>query len=435
MKTSLAKVIVAAAAGLVASGAFAQDANLAGAARLATNVEQCWADWLASEKLTEGKNARPDGSFRLVARGQGEVNAEKSDASRWIAARDAAFSIAELNARNALAQFIGLEISSSRSFDAFMAGGDEPPPLVKDAATQLSVADKTLVLTGAALDNEIRKYIPNWDGAGRSEDAKKQEIVKIQTRLRERIASSARVFASGAFTAVQCEGPNAVDGKYAVLTGLVWSLKLAQIGESIINPAFRLPPAAPDVSLAARLSELDRAQADWMAVTSGARVWTNELGQRLVVGFGSVPASSQASLDNTRARTRAIAAIQRFVGERIAGSDKDNVDFTYRETDDSARSFNAAAYDLKIEAVAKTLNLSGVSEVKAWRGKHPWSGALMTTVAVVWSRSNADDAALAGQALERAARGAANAPARPGVVGAPAGAPVRSGASSTTSDF
>lgn len=416
---------------LMVGPAVAQDADLAGSAKLAVNVEQCWKDWLKSEKLNEGKNSRPDGSFRFVAQGSGEVNADKTDTSRWLPARDAAFTIAELNARNSLAQFIGTTIRSDRSFDAFQSGGDEAPPVVKQAATQLSIADKALTLTGAALDNEIKKFKPEWDGTGRSEADRKQEITKIQTRVRENIASSARVFASGAFTAIQCEGPN-VDGKYSVLTGLIWSIKLAQISESMINPAFTLPPAAPDLSVEDRFGKMDAANPEWMSVTSGARVWTDEKGQRIIVGFGSVPATSQASLDTTRAKTRAIAAIQRFVGEKVEGSDNDNIDFTYRETDSGNKSFNADSYNLKIDAKAKTLELQGVNAVKTWRGKHPWSGTSMTTVAVVWSRSSVDDAQFAKKALDSVGQ---NKTAPNSVSSSPVGAPVRGGATSKTSDF
>ena len=140
----------------------------------------------------------------------------------------------------------------------------------------------------------------------------------------------------------------------------------------------------------------------------------------------------QASLDTTRAKTRAIAAIQRFVGEKVEGSDNDNIDFTYRETDSGNKAFNADSYNLKIEAKAKTLELQGVNAVKTWRGKHPWSGTSMTTVAVVWSRSSVDDAQFAKKALDSVGQ---NKTAPNSVSSSPVGAPVRGGATSKTSDF
>ncbi len=417
---------------VVTAPLFAQDAEIAGHARLATNVEQCWADWLAAEGLTQGINRQADGSFKLTAPGRGEVNAEKSDGSKWVAARDAAFTTAELDARNSLAAAIATEIQSSRSLDAFLAGGDAAPSVIQEAAAQLSIADKALALTGAALDNEIRKYKPEWDGTGRTEEQKRKEILKVETRVRERIASQARVFASGAFTAVQCEGPNS-DGKYSVLAGMIWSPKLARISEAIVNPAFSPPPASPDAPLPQQFAERDRSNPDWMAVTAGARVWKNERGERVVIGFGTVPASSQASIDATRARTRAIAAIQRFAGEKVEGADRDNVDFVYRETDVGAKSFNANDYQLKIEAVAREMTLQGASEVKSWRGKHPWSGTPMMTVAVAWSPSNAESMRAASKALDAAAGPRFARPS--GAREAPAGAPVRSGADARTADF
>ncbi len=79
------------------------------------------------------------------------------------------------------------------------------------------------------------------------------------------------------------------------------------------------------------------------------------------------------------------------------------------------------------------MTLQGASEVKSWRGKHPWSGTPMMTVAVAWSPSNAESMRAASKALDAAAGPRFARPS--GAREAPAGAPVRSGADARTADF
>jgi hypothetical protein len=395
----------------------------------ALNVESCYRDWLKAEGRQDGLNKSASGSILFVASGEAQVNADKANADQWLAARGAAFSQAELGARENLAIFLRAELKEGgRIFEAMQAGGEPMPPMIDAAAKQLSLSDKALTLAGAQLDAAIKEFKPDWDGTGRSEDQRKGEALKIQTRMREQISQYSRVFVSGAFTAMQCEGPNS-DGRYSVTTALIWSPALTQIAQSVVNPAYTPPPAKPQMSLSDRFAQLSKENPDWMAMTQGVRVWTDETGARVVVGFGTVAATSQASIDASRARTRALAAIQYFVAEQIESDNKENVDFAYRETTGGEQSFNNSLYQQKIAGRTKAVSLQGSQTLAPWRTNHPWSNARLTTVAVKWT---AEGRQAAGEAMEQMRKAAE--PAAPARAGAQGG-PVRSGASSSTNDF
>lgn len=411
----------------------AQEAPSPDAAGYALSTEQCMRDWFKSENKQPGKNDLPDGSFLLIATGDAQVNADKQSGDKWLAARDVAFSQAELAARENIAVYLKTELQTGgRSFEVALNGGEQLPPVVNSAATQLSIADKALTLTGANLDSEIKKFKPDWDGTGRTQDQRQQEIVKITMRLREQIQQYTRVLVSGAFTTMQCEGPNS-DGRYSVATAAIWSFKLAQIAASITNPKFEAPAAKPQVSLQERFNQLSKDHPDWMALTQGVRIWTDETGKRVVVGFGTVPASSQASIDASRARTRALAAIQYFVAEQVESNNSDNVDFSYRETSGGEQSFNASSYQQKVSSHARGISLQGAETLPAWRINHPWSNARMTTVAVKWSSDGSRGAAAAEQEIKRSSEGLNGAVGFHGAQQPATG--VRSGASSSTDDF
>lgn len=397
------------------------------------NVDQCQSEWLNSSGVHLGKNDASDGTFRLIAAGSAEVTGTKQDPQRWLVARHAAFVQAELDARQNIAGFLRTDLAASdRSFEAKENGGESLPPAIEKATEQLSIADKALALTGASLDAEIKKYKPDWDGTGRTEEERHQEIVTIQTRLRQLIEQRARALVSGAITVKQCEGPNA-DGQYSVRVIAIWSFKTAQIAQSVANPNFALPAAKPEISLEQRFAQLDAEHPGWMALTEGVRIWTDENGKRVIVGFGTAPATSLASIDASRARTRALAAIQYFVAEQIISNGKDKVDFAYRETTNGSKSFDDSSYDEQIKSTAPSITLQGAETISTWRLNHPWSNARMTTVAVKWTADGSQGAAAAQQQINRANAGIPAAPADR--QGSPQNGSVYSGASSRPDDF
>jgi hypothetical protein len=352
------------------------------------SVEACWADWLSTEGVQEGKNER--GNYFVLVSKQKSPVLEPTGSRNWLSSRQATFSIAELEARRALSETMKSTIKSNRATAVRLLGGDAAPPSLKPAVEQLSLSDKALVLADKAVDAEIKKYDSKWSG---NPGARTEKVAKVQQTLEQNIANSTELFASGAFTAVQCEGPSSEDdGKYSVLVGLVWSPRLQKIAEAIWDPSAKIEAVSPNASLKTQFEKNSAINADWMAYTEGARVYTDENGNRVVVGFGVAPRTSLASADQSRARLQALAAIQRFLGEKIVAQNSEKKRFEWREfADESATSFDTSEYSSQINAVSKDLQLVGTADVASWRGEHPWSRAGMQVVAVAWSQAWAAD--------------------------------------------
>ncbi|WP_419830101.1 hypothetical protein [Methylobacterium sp.] len=406
------------------------------------SVETCWANWKSKENLQDGKNEKKNGYFVYVAHEQAPVD-EAVGSRNWLVGRNAAFSYAELNARKALAEAIRSTMRSSRSAAARILGGDDAPPSLRPVVEQLSIVDKSRVLADKALDAEIKKFDPQW--AGGTEAQRREAIATEQLRIEQSIERSAEMFASGAFTVVQCEGPSQQDGgKYHVLTGLIWTPKLAGIAETVWNPTLTLQKEVPQPPIRQQFEAIKTENPDWLAYTMGARVFTDENGERVVVGFGVAPQSSLMPADRSRASLAAMAAIQRFVSERVLATTKSKEAYEKRGlSDDSTRSFNLDAFNDEVKAQAADLSLKGAAEILSWRGEHPWSKSKMQVVAVAWSQRWASDAEAVGRALgatEQRMKQQGGLPKAPAVVdgaagGVPAAAPVKAGAAATTSDF
>src|SRR5436305_1798826 len=88
-----------------------------------TSVSECWEAWKAREHLREGPNPRPSDGLLFLGHGDSEVRANPGTRT-WLAARTAAFTQAELRARSALAEAIGVHLQSSRATRSLKSGGD-----------------------------------------------------------------------------------------------------------------------------------------------------------------------------------------------------------------------------------------------------------------------------------------------------------------------
>lgn len=403
----------------------------------AQDVNECFDRWLATQPgMSEGANQRPTGTL-FIARGVAEMSSQRGT-SQWMVDRQAQFTRAELGARAALARFIGEEVNSGRIAEVFQGGTDAGAPPPRPVTEQVSLAARLNTLVGAQLDDAIRQFNPAWSGGNATEEERKAQAAREQVTVQTRVAARAQLFAAGAFTAHQCEGPNA-DGRYTVLVAMMWSLRLQEIAESIIDPA-RARPTVPAAPLAEQFRLRTQENPTWLSTTMGARVWTNEKGERVVVGFGAVGGTSSASIDEDRARLQALGAIQRFFGEKVEVRDTENGQFVARENAGGERQvFDNQAFESRIESRAKTVRLQGITTLQRWRGKHPWSDTPMQVMVLVWTPSGglaADGVRQEVQQGEQRLRGGAGAPPAGGAgQSGPVGAPTRSGASSNAADF
>jgi hypothetical protein len=167
---------------------------------------------------------------------------------------------------------------------------------------------------------------------------------------------------------------------------LVWSTKLGQIAKAIAIDGVKAPIGEPSSTLQEQLLEQAKANPNWLASASGARVWTDEKGMPIVLGFGSAPATSSVTIDRGRATLAARVAIQRFVAETVVGNEDLKERFTREQaTDGRERTFDSGMYDNRVRAKSESLQLRGTAVVKDWFESHPIGNVKMQTVIVAWT--------------------------------------------------
>ena len=397
---------------------------------------ECWQNWLSENGLVEGYNRLADGRTMFVIP-TADVVPVPPDDPQWVTARNALAGQLHLKALAEIARFVQSRIRGSASAEWLVAGAN-PPPSLKKSVAAVSLAERARVLSGLKLDAEIRKYDPEWDGAGKTDDQRREAALRIASRYRERLAAGAELLAAGATTVVQCEGPAADDGtptagKYEILLGTIWSPRLAVVASGLSRPNLTLADRPAGLSLAARFAELARRNADWLALTLGSRVWVDETGETVVVGFGAAPATEVRSLDLGRAQLAALAAIARFAAEAIVSEQSARAAFEYRRMrDGSSNAFDAGKYRETIESTVKTIGLRGTFKVAAWRGRHPVTGAPMQVVAYAWKPASARTALSAEQLMAAPPPGTATTSTT--ATGALSG-PVREGAGASVDDY
>jgi hypothetical protein len=228
-------------------------------------------------------------------------------------------------------------------------------------------------------------------------------LITLQEKVRDYVSTRARLLTSGAFIVTEFEGPN-VDGNYSVLVGMIWSVRLAKIAEAIINPAIKLDPQEPDLPISKQIEKLTAANPTWMATAHGVRVWTDENGERVIIGFGSASGTSSTTIDRDRAALAARAAIQRFVGELVETAATDKNEMTYQEGNQAKRVFDSSSYERRIEAKSQEINISGSNIVAQWRDNHPFGRTRLQAVAVMWSPTAAGIARDLGNQMQRKER-------------------------------
>ncbi len=409
-----------------------------------STVEDLWREWLREEGRVEGRNVLPDGRLVFFTSGTEQIRAAPGSTS-WVAARYAAFTAAELQARAELARALEAEVKGNGREFLQVARGEESLPEMERARAELSNADRLRTLAGKALDDAIRHYDPAWDGTGMTEEQRRGRATRLASSIRETVSTRAMVFTAGAMTPVQFEGPTA-EGKLSVLVGMVWSNRHQKLAEALWSPDAPVRSAAAGESIAARIAAASRAEPAWAASSNGIRIWTDEKGEKVLVAFGTAPATSLNSLDRTRAHDNALLALQRFVGERLVVNTDGKEAFQYRETADGrGQSFDTGDYRANIVARSRDVTIRGANVVHTWRGAHPIGRADMQVVVLAWSPSSDAYARATGAALaegeERMRRQGAvpPAPGTPPAGGAaaappPAAVPSRTGARTDRED-
>lgn len=357
-----------------------------------TSPEEAFEEWLDTLEIKEGPNENDDGTMFFVAQAEAAVEAKgdpKKSKNAWVQARNVAYSKAEVLAKVQLADYLATEVQSERSSQVTDMGGDTPPPMMAKVAEQLSVMDKALTLTGKALDHEIKKFDTKWDGTGRTPEEKLKRMVSIRENYTERMSAFSRLFITGAVPVINLEGTND-DGDYVVLVGIVWSPKTQALAQSILDRSITLPLDDPEPTIRDQVKNALTEDRNFLAVSSGVRLWTNENGEQAVVAFTGVDRTRSSQKNMREAGLRGRSMIAQFVAEQFVANDQVNTEVvtdTLSDEDETRETFNASKFESTVKSKSKKLTLSGVAQAYKWKGEHPVSKARMEVVVWSWTPS------------------------------------------------
>jgi len=346
-----------------------------------TNPYDLWLDYLSNNKLSDGVNTIGSKRF-IIAYGEAVVN-KPLTSKDFFDSRDKAHSAAVLMAKSELANTLSVELKSNRALELFEGGNEAAGPLRSQIQEPLSIMDKANTLTDLALDNQIKKFDPQWDGTGKSKNDKVTKIVEQRSRYTESLSRKSRLFLQGTTPIFSAEGPND-DGKYTVVVGLVWSAKSTRLAESMYNPTVK-PPTNSRKLLTIR-EQINNLPEEVLASSMGVRIFWDEKGKPALVSFASTRGSGNPMIAKKKTGLRAQTQMAQFISENIVSSDTlegDETADTFTDGTDSV--FNNDVFQSKIIAKSKTVNLNGVSTIMYKKIRHPASKKLMALNVMTWT--------------------------------------------------
>ena len=354
-----------------------------------------WQDYLDKYGLSEGENERNERTFFIAAYAQ-EVGAP-INSSKFIDSRDTAYKKAVLNAKGELAKFLGSWIQSDSKLTDTEINEDVPQSYIKALIEPVSTAERVHKLTNLALDDQIRRFDPEWDGTNITKEEKVSKVVIQNQRYVDRVFARSRAYLQGASTIFTAEGNS--DDVYTVVVGIVWSFKSAKMAEAIYIPNAPLPKGKKNqFSIKDRLKKLSD---DKLAASMGTRVWWDERGMPVVVSFSATDGKGLKSIARKKTSLKARAQIARFVSEIVESDAQSNTDETMQAYDnDTIEGFDNSFFEEKITARSKLLKLSGVGTVHFRKFKHPVSEKKMVVNVLSWT----PDSAKLARGLEKMAR-------------------------------
>ena len=340
-----------------------------------------WNAYKKMHDLKDGINPKNGRTFLIAYADQ--IVGKATNESGFMDSRTIAFNKALLAAKEEMATFLAKDLKSSRSFVLSEFGDEIPNRLKKEVVEPLSIMDKANTLTGLALDNEIKKFDPNWDGTNKTEDERKVKMAEQSEIYKEHLASKARMFLQGATPIFNAEGPNE-DGKYVVAVGIVWSGKSTRVAESVYNPTISLPQG-PKKSLSIQ-NQLENLSDEVLAATLGVRMWWDEEGLPVVISFAQAKGTGSTIIAKKKTANRASHQIAQFVAEQIVSSASDvSIEEIHYYDDGSHKAWDQDEFDLNIQTRSNTVKLEGLETVLYKKVVHPITNKRIVVNVVLWS--------------------------------------------------
>lgn len=369
-------------------------------------VQDIVSEYLSSKGMTEGENTKKDGSSYYVAVGFGVIQAPL-DSRSYGDSRVNAYNKAMLDAKAKMAEYLELAIRTETEHDYAEGnfGGNE-----EAERDELSIGSKIKRLVVAKLDDALRAEGLDPDAADR---AARERVAKKQLNgdlYKKAISAAARAEITGMQVMCSFEGvPAGEKGQIGVVA--VWSPKLQAMARSL-SLGGKLPSGVGKRPIKDQIP----ADKEVLLSTFGVQQKIDENGNLVLIGFGQAGAVSDsptsANAARNKAKMQAMAAIREFAGESVAVETAALNAESVEEFENAAESYeDVSAYRQNVEAVAKSLKISGIATMKNWECRHPLTGKTIYGAVCSWS----PDSAARAQSMKRSMDAAAG----PGSVRAP----------------
>jgi|LWDU01.1.fsa_nt_gi hypothetical protein len=350
---------------------------------------ELWQDYLDKYKLTDGFNKTKDGrvffvGFATTIVGNGG-SVIKSDL--FIDERTTAYETAIIQAKSKLANILSQELESKRALELFNRSDEVAPEFREMVVEPLSIMEKAHKLTDLALDDQIKKYDNNWNGANKPTKEKLKALKKEIIIFSRNLSRASEGFIQGASPIFNAEGPNH-KGQYSVGVGIVWSPKSTKVAEAIYNPNSKIPVGKK--RLLTIKDQIKRLTEDEMATTNGTRIWWDENGIPVVVSFASADGDLFEIIAEAESDATAAGQIAQFVAEQIVAKDEMVGSNQKQKANGNIKSFNKKQFYRKVESTAPRVKLSGVHSVYSRYITHPISERSMFVNILMWSPASAD---------------------------------------------
>lgn len=371
---------------------------------------------LGVEKGVQVRN----GQTLIVATGVAQAAAAPGTPG-WIEARAAAYQLAALRARAAVAGAVAEEVLSGRGTSLL-----EQPPALQDGAPPALAREQIQARAKSAAEAQLDADLKRL-GVPPEQYAKlpvEQKRLLFSERYEASVRSRAAAALSGVATLAVTEGP--WQGSPCVAVAVVWSQNLARLSLIAQRVGSRLPPVAPRPG--ARLTDQVPADAARLARQFGVQRLVDEAGDIVLVAYaqagvaGVAPPLRASALAAAfdKATLEAKGMLKDFVCAEVeAESQRQMAQIAEAHRGERSGQLTATtkqeeSFSRSIRSRSTALTLAGGAELRRWSAKI--DGCDAAGVVLAWSprrQSAVAAAALPGQGGSdvQAAPGATRAPA------------------------
>jgi len=378
-------------------------------------------NWLADQGLEEGRNVYK-GKLLYVSVGSASVNAIPSD-PKYIDSRFLAFQRAELEAKAKTAIFLGVDLTTERGGSEREINPEERVELeaIVRAGTTLNkniecmgiskavygLFRKAHLLAEAKLDKALAESGVDVEAEEMKARKRQKETRAKKDRMKNlrNISQASLKAAASAFAEV--EGAQIIQSfegsyhnNYQVVVVTLWSHNLQRMVDCMRwgTAPSRLPRKQAKEEVARQLPT----DTEELACLTGVRVYINQTGEHVLLAFGQAGVEvlggredKAFELAGKKARTRAMAAMRNFMGEKVAFASSEALTEALAlyaqeyKGDTGAQDYRSISqFQEKIEAEAKKQKITGLQGLMTTELKHPFTDKPMVLKVMSWSPSS-----------------------------------------------